>query len=55
MDYIEKIVWHEVTTRPPTEEENEEYKRIWEMTYVLCLTSPCRKMGRESSLKPNME
>lgn len=21
MDYIEKIVWHEVTTRPPTEEE----------------------------------
>lgn len=27
MDYVEKIVWHEVTTRPPTEEENERYKR----------------------------
>lgn len=23
MDWIEKIVWHEVTTRPPTEEEIE--------------------------------
>lgn len=23
MDWIEKIVWHEVTTRPPTKEENE--------------------------------
>ena len=27
-DYTEQIVWHEVTTRPPTEEENEEYKRM---------------------------
>lgn len=25
MDWIEKIVWHEVTTRPPTEEEIEEW------------------------------
>lgn len=30
MDYIEKIVWHEVTTRPPTEEENEEFKRLYD-------------------------
>lgn len=25
MDWIEKIVWHEVTTRPPTEEEIAEW------------------------------
>lgn len=27
-DYTEQIVWHEVTIRPPTDEENEEYWRI---------------------------
>ena len=27
-DYTEQIVWHEVITRPPTEEENEEFKRM---------------------------
>ena len=25
MEWIEKIVWHEVVTRPPTEEELEEW------------------------------
>ena len=25
MEWIEKIVWHEVVTRPPTEEEIEEF------------------------------
>lgn len=42
MDYIEKIVWHEVTTRPPTEEENEDYKRIWgnDLCFVFDCTMP---------------
>ena len=42
MDYIEKIVWHEVTTRPPTGEENEEYKRIWgdDLCFVFDCTMP---------------
>ena len=25
MEWIEKIVWHEVVTRPPTEEDIEEF------------------------------
>ena len=28
MEWIEKIVWHEVTTRPPTEEENEGWTEL---------------------------
>lgn len=28
MEWIEKIVWHEVVTRPPTEEELEEWAEL---------------------------
>jgi len=27
--YEEKIIWHEITKRPPTKEEDEEFERIW--------------------------
>lgn len=29
MKYEEKIIWHEVTTRPPTDEEIEYFKEIY--------------------------
>ena len=30
MTYEEKIIWHEVTKRPPTGEEKEEYLEVWD-------------------------
>ena len=38
-EYIEKLVWNEVTTRPPTEEENDEFKRIYDED--LCFVFDC--------------
>ena len=37
MTYEEKIIWHEVIKRPPTEEEIEEYKetRGYEICYMI--------------------
>ena len=30
MTYEEKIIWHEVIKRPPTEEEKEEWVKIYD-------------------------
>ena len=37
MTYEEKIIWHEIYIRPPTEEEIEEYKetRGYEICYMI--------------------
>lgn len=40
MDWIEKIVWHEVVTRPPTEEERKELVELpedeWPTSVFIC-------------------
>lgn len=51
MDYIEKIVWHEVTTRPPTEEENERYKRATGIEAGLWFDCKMPKDGDEILIK----
>ena len=37
MIYEEKIIWHEISVRPPTEEEIEEYKETgdYEICYMI--------------------
>lgn len=51
MDYIEQIIWHEVTTRPPTEEENEEFKRIYGEDLVFLFDSQMPDDGQEILVK----
>lgn len=36
--FEEKIIWHEIVKRPPTEEEAEEFERIWGIScaYLEC-------------------
>lgn len=51
MDYVEKIVWHEVTTRPPTEEENEEFKSIYGEDLAFLFDSPMPEDGQEILIK----
>lgn len=50
-DYTEKIVWHEVITRPPTEEENEEFKRIYGEDLAFVFDSPMPEDGQEILVK----
>ena len=42
MTYEEKITWHEITKRPPTNEELEEFKEIYaeDLEYVFDCTMP---------------
>ena len=42
MTYEEKIIWHEVTKRPPTEEEKEEYLKEYDYIpeYILDCVLP---------------
>ena len=51
MDYVEKIVWHEVTTRPPTEEENEEFKRFYGEDLAFAFDSKMPDDGQEILVK----
>ena len=50
-DYTEKIVWHEVTTRPPTEEESEEYKSIYGEDPAFVFDSQMPDDGQEILVK----
>lgn len=45
--YEEKIVWHKITTRPPTEEELEEFKEIYSEDIPYLFDCPLPDDGQE--------